>query len=197
MATRSDQMRRRRVAQAFADLMTALGKTPTGALASTPLRAAILWTEHLVPSAKPNLSRLFRSSPRARHHGPVILRELGVHLVCPHHLTIAFGQACIAYCPGKSLAGFGAIARLVEQATGGFVLQEEAARLVAEALVAHLGATAAVVLIEAKHPCHNVTHPRSHKAVAETWAQAGDRREAIQLRTLVLRGAGVRPKRGL
>jgi GTP cyclohydrolase I len=111
----------------------------------------------------------------------VSLLDLGVQLVCPHHLTVAFGRAHVAYVPGARVAGFGALARLVAACAARVALQEEVTSAIAEALVEHFGARAAVAVIEATHPCHNVLHPRSHGARAVTWASAGEARAKRQL----------------
>jgi GTP cyclohydrolase I len=181
--------RRRRVQKAFSTLLKALGQSATGDLALTPARAAALWTERLVPELSADLSGLFAGSPRAKAHTPVILRDLRVHLVCPHHLTVAFGVASVAYFPGRILAGFGALAHLVESVTAGLILQEQATQAIAEALIKYVGATSAAAVINAQHPCHNVAHPRSHAAVAETWAASGDPRESGLLSRLLARHA--------
>ena len=177
---------RRNVQRAFVELLAALGATPYGALRGSPQRAAALWSEHLLSGEREDVSRIIGAGIRNKRHTPVAVTHIGMHLVCPHHLTVAFGEAHVAYAPEGKLVGFGTLTRLVRACTSRFVLQEEAGQLVADALATHLGARAAAVLLVATHPCHNVTMPRAHKARAATWAVAGRSRDARDLKTLIL-----------
>jgi GTP cyclohydrolase IA len=104
-----------------------------------------------------------------------------VHLVCPHHLTVALGHAHLAYLPRGRVVGFGALTRLARALTARLVLQEDATRELAEALVAGIDAGAAAAMIEAAHPCHSVAHAGAHDAQAVTFATAGDERSARRL----------------
>jgi GTP cyclohydrolase I len=178
--------RRQDVQQAFEDLLTALGASPRGALAGSPKRAAALWAEHLLAGEHEDLGRIIGKGMKTKHRTPVAVTGVGMHLVCPHHLTVAFGAAHVAYAPAGKLVGLGTLTRLVRACTARFVLQEEAGQLVADALVEHLGAEAAAVLIVAEHPCHNITEPRAHRAKAATWAQAGRARAVGELKSLIL-----------
>lgn len=154
-------------------MLSSLGCTLEGEMVKTPAHAARLWTEHLLSGEGVDLAKTLGRGSRSRARAPVTLLDIGVHLVCPHHLTVAFGHAHLAYLPNGRLAGFGALARLVKSATARLVLQEEAAETIAATMVEHLGARAAVVVIDATHPCHNVPYGRSHRARAVTWGRAG------------------------
>jgi GTP cyclohydrolase IA len=167
--------------QLFAELLASFGHPATGDLADTPDRAARLWHEELLKgegvAPATALGRGLASSSRA----PVLLRDVAIHLVCPHHLTIGFGAAHVAYAPGGRLASFGGLVKLVEACTCRLVLQEEAAHNIASALVEHLGARAAVAQLSATHPCHNVPHARALHSSAESWGEAGDPEVAARL----------------
>jgi GTP cyclohydrolase I len=171
----------RQVAAAFRGLLESLDAPVAGELRQTPERAAALWLDHLTSGEGINLAAVLgRGSPSASA-SPVSLFGIGIHLVCPHHLTIAFGQAHVAYIPNGRLAGFGALARLVGAASARLALQEEVTDAIADALICGLGARAAVVVLEATHPCHNVLHPRSQRARAVTWAVRGEKSAARRL----------------
>jgi GTP cyclohydrolase IA len=165
---------RPRAAAAFRELLAALGVDPKGELRDTPERAATMWLDHLMAGECADLAAVVGRGTATRSQAPVSLFDLGVHLVCPHHLTVAFGRAHIAYVPGGRIAGFGALARLVAACSARLELQENVTTAIAEALVEHLGARAAIAVIEATHPCHNVLQPRSHAARAVTWAAVGE-----------------------
>jgi GTP cyclohydrolase I len=185
MASEVADPRTERIAELTKQLLEALGYQAYGDLERTPQRVADLWTTQLVkpPVDIPTLLKVGASPPEAQGlTTPVAVANIGVHLVCPHHLTVAFGRAHVAYTPGKYVLGFGTIGRLVEHLTSRLVLQERATQDIADALVTHAAATAATVCIEATHPCHNVARPRSHDAVAITWAVAGDEKQHDTLR---------------
>lgn len=177
---------RRDVQKAFVHLLAALGASPTGKLLGSPRRAAALWAEHLLSGEGEDLGRIVGAGMRSPNDTPVAVTHIGMHLVCPHHLTVAFGEAHVAYAPAGRLVGFGTLTRLVRACTARFVLQEDAGQLVADALVTHLRARAAAVMLSATHPCHNVSMPRAHKARATTWAHAGKARDVRALKTLLL-----------
>ncbi len=178
-------LRRAQARRAVADLLAALGCRLRGELAGTPARVAALWTEHLLAGEGADLGALLGRGSGAPSAAPVTLLDVGVHLVCPHHLTVAFGTAHVGYLPRRRVAGFGALARLIHACTARLVLQEDASTAIARALCDHLDAEAAVAVIDATHPCHNVPHGRSHRAHAVTWGQAGSRRGAAELRRLL------------
>lgn len=170
------------------ELLQALGHEATGDLARTPERVAELWTEHLVRPLGDIESLLTKGLVPADDQTisqPTAIVDMGVHMVCPHHLTVAFGRAHVAYVPGTQVLGFGTISELAARMTSRLVLQERATQDIAEALVRYAGAQAAVAALQATHPCHNVGHPRSHDAQAVTWAFVGDVKHQEALRETV------------
>lgn len=181
--------RREALEAAFTQLLLAAGREPTGEFAETPARAAELWDAQLLAGVERSFEDLFDEViVDPDRTDPISMLDMGVHLVCPHHLTISFGQAHVAYHPAGKIVGFGTLAELVERATARLVLQEEATDDIARVLQEQLGARAAVAAIEATHPCHNVPHARSHGARALSWATAGDSAIAEDLKELVLAG---------
>jgi GTP cyclohydrolase IA len=185
-------VRRPRVEAAFRELLVALGYGPDGTLERTPRRTAELWLEHLIAGEHADVSQLFARAVPTRSASPVVLRGLGVHLVCPHHLTVALGHASLAYVPKGRIAGFGSVTRLVEIMSARLALQEDVTRDIAQALVRELGARAAVVSLEAAHPCQAVAHPRAHDARAVTMAHAGDSNTSERLERLLRRAESAR-----
>lgn len=176
---------RRRIQAALRELIEASGVGLHGELRGTPKRAADLWTDHLLAGEQLDPGQCLASTMPSRSPTAVSLLDIDVHLVCPHHLTIAFGTAHLAYLPGERIASLGGLADLVTACTARLVLQETATGSIVDALVEHLGATAAVAMIEATHPCHNVTRPKTHRSRVVTWASAGKDKEANRLRGLL------------
>jgi GTP cyclohydrolase I len=186
--TPTREQRRSRAERALRDLLTALGCELEGELRGTPRRAAELWSRYLLDGEHQDPAAILGSGSRTRSRAPVTLFNVGVHLVCPHHLTVAFGLAHVGYLPNGRVAGFGALARLIHAGTARLVLQEDASNAIAAAIVEQMGATAAVAVIDAMHPCHNVPHARSHRARAVTWGESGTGAGVRQLRGLVKAG---------
>ena len=162
--------------KAFASLLGALGVPKSGCFARTPQRAADLWRGCILAGEGRDRRALLRGAMPYRGKAPTLVQHLGLHMVCPHHLTIAFGTAAVAYLPHGRLLGFGTLSDLVQACTARFVLQEDATQDICDALVKYAGARAAMARIVATHPCHNLTHPRAHAARATTVAQAGTAR---------------------
>lgn len=177
--------RREALEAIFSQLLEAAGYEANGEMAETPARAAELWDERLLAGVGRPLAEVLGEPIVAESHDPVSMLDMGVHLVCPHHLTVSFGKAHVAFTPTRAIIGFGSLAKLVERATARLVLQEQATRDIATTLQESLDARAAVAAIEATHPCHNVPHPRSHGARAFTVASAGDAAEAKRLEAMI------------
>lgn len=189
MAKKADPKRQRRVLleQGFSKLVEAFGVESPAQGRRTAVRCATLWADHLLAGEGADLQRIIGRGQAATCHTPVCITGIGIYLVCPHHLTVAFGEAHIAYVPHERLLGFGALSRLAQACTAKMVLQEAATQAIADALVAHLGAASVLVRLDAMHPCHNLPYPRSHRAHAITEAQAGAKTGARALRGLMER----------
>lgn len=149
---------------------------------STPEQAATLWCEQLLAGEGRDLTAALLPTMPSALAAPVVVFDLDIQLVCPHHLTVAFGRADVAYLPDGALVGFGAISDMLQLACGRLVLQEQASQDAAAAIQAALGARAAVVQMQATHPCHNVTRPRAHRAQVRTWGQVGGAADIAELR---------------
>lgn len=165
--------RQQRIAAALAQLVESLGMD-AWTDAHTIERASALWHQTLLPETQtPPLQALGRGTPSSAS-GPIVVEGLGFHLVCPHHLTVAPGQADIAYWPEGRVVGFGRLTQLIQACCARPVLQEDAGFMAAQSLWRGLGARAVAVRLRAVHPCHTAVHPASHPAQAQTWAMAGD-----------------------
>jgi GTP cyclohydrolase I len=187
MAKKADPKQQRRVLleQGFSKLVQAFGIESPAQGRRMATRCATLWAEHLLVGEGADLQRIIGRGQAATCQTPVCITGIGIYLVCPHHLTVAFGEAHIAYVPDKRLLGFGALSRLAQACTAKLVLQEAATQAIADALATHLGAASVLVRLDAMHPCHNLPYPRSHRARAITEAHAGARTGARALRSLM------------
>ena len=189
MAKKADPQQQRRILleQGLSKLFAALGFESSAEARRTATRCATLWSEHLLAGEGADLQRIIGRGQATNCQTPVCITGIGIHLVCPHHLTVAFGEAQIGYVPNKRLLGFGPLSRLAQACTARLVLQEHATQNIADALVKHLGAASALVRLDALHPCHNLPYPRSHRARAVTEARAGAQHGARILRGLMHR----------
>ena len=115
----------------------------------------------------------------------VIVKDIEVYSLCEHHMLPFFGKAHIAYEPSDHVVGFGALTRLLEHCTQRLNLQEDAGAMAARLLQERLNAKAVCVVIDARHPCHNIIHTRGHDARAITWSHAGDDDAARRLEVIL------------
>ena len=161
--------------RAFAAFLAAAGVDRADPeLAGTPGRAAQAWADELLDG--------YRTDPKAALGPPsaapagaglVTVTHLDFTGVCPHHLLPWRGLAHVAYLPGAHLAGFGRLAALVDCLAHRLVLQETLARDVAQALVEHLGARGAGVVLEAEQTCMTLRGEKRTRSRARTEATAG------------------------
>ncbi len=134
--------------------LRALGVPPEGPhLAGTPARVAALWAQlfaGLDPAHAPDLATFPNPSPAA---GMVLAARLPFHSMCAHHLLPFFGRASVAYLPGTSIVGLGALPRLVDHHARRPTLQEDIAAGVADALERVLDPRGVAVHLSARHLC--------------------------------------------
>lgn len=130
-------MDRKGLKQAFGVL---LEKLPGHGPAAEDLEA---WSERLVEAWADELlggeamdlaAALGETLSLGTRRQEVCLANIRFTLVCPHHLTLAIGEASIRYWPRAKVAGPSGLVRLVDAATRRRVLQEEAVEMIADTL---------------------------------------------------------------
>jgi GTP cyclohydrolase I len=186
----------RRAVHAF---LVAIG-APVGAdpeLEGTPDRVVEAWSKDFLSGYAMDPARLFRDATQSSSTAVVVLRGIEATTMCPHHLLPASGRIHVGYWPGTKVAGFGAIAALVDGHTRRLALQEDIARNVAEALVEHLGAKAAACMVDLVPTCATARGERRHglRAVATSYAGRAEHEPALRaefLATLGVTEAGER-----
>ncbi len=135
-------------------------------LAATPERVAEAWAEDLLDGYGRDPAAILAETMPARGNDLVAVTGLDFHSMCPHHLLPSRGVAHVGYVPGARVVGFGQIARLVDCFAHRLVLEEDLARLVAEALVDHVGARGAACVLDAEQMCLTVRGERRRRARA-------------------------------
>ena len=166
-------------------------------LAGTPARVAEAWLEDLLDGYREDPAAILAGAMPAGGRDLVAVTDIDFHSVCPHHLLPSRGLAHVAYVPGRKVVGFGQIARLVDCFAHRLILEEELARRVAEALVRHLGARGAAVVLDAEQACLTVRGERRRRARAHAQCFLGvlERDEKLQRRLLSLIGPTSRRRR--
>jgi GTP cyclohydrolase IA len=164
-----------RAARAVRELLDALG-TPVESdpeLASTPERVARAWAEELLAGYRMDPSAILADSTASTSSGLVIVRSIQITTMCPHHLLPSAGVAHIGYLPGSRVVGLGAIAKLAECFARRFMLQEDLGARIADALIEHLGARGAGVVLDLAPSCVTARGENQHAARAITTSTAG------------------------
>lgn len=83
----------------------------------------------------------------------VVVKDIPLYSKCEHHMADIFGTATIAYVPNGRIVGLSKLDRLLEVYARRLQVQERLTGQVADALMEHLGAKGAGVVIKARHMC--------------------------------------------
>ena len=179
-----------RAARAVTELLEALG-APVGTdpeLEGTGRRVAEAFAQELLAGYGMDPAEILAESTAATTPGLVLLRDLPVTTVCPHHLMPASGVAHVAYLPGSRVAGFGSIGRLVDCFSRRLALQEALGQNVVDALATHLGARGAGCVLDLSPTCLTARGGRRHGARAVTYAWSGEMARDAAARSEMLGG---------
>lgn len=166
-------MNRQQAEHAIEQFLRAFGHEPEGELAQTPALVAEAWCDMLQGQGVDAAAILRESAMAADSGGLVVLRDLDVTTMCPHHLMPAHGRGDVLYLPGGQLAGFGAIARALRATTRKLTLQERAGEDMVSALMDGLGAKAAACRLRLTHTCLVARGAREGSALVESLTFSG------------------------
>lgn len=164
-----------RAAEAIEQFLRAVG-APVGQdpeLAETGRRVAEAFAGDLLAGYRADPAAILAESTASDARGMVLVTAIGTSTTCPHHLMPAPGLAHVGYLPGERVVGLGALARLVDCYARRLILQEDLGRAIALALVEHLGARAAGVVLDLAPTCMTARGDRRHGARAITSAYEG------------------------
>ncbi len=164
-----------RAEHAVLDFLEALGFDPKNdsELRDTPARVVAAFANELLRGYEVDLEMLFSEpcvAPAARSGQWVLLRDLNLATVCPHHLLPALGVASVGYVAGERLFGLGTLASLVDALSRRLALQEGIGQDVVDALMQHGGAQAAYCEITLTHSCLSARTPGRELAKVTTLA---------------------------
>lgn len=184
---------RRAAARAIEDFLRALGHEPEGDLEGTGERVADAWADDLLEGESIDAAAVLREGSidvGAGASGIVVVRDIAVTTMCPHHLLPAHGTGLVAYLPSRRVAGIGTVAHVVDALSRRLTLQERIGAGVVELLVGELGARGALCRLALTHACLVARGERKAGAVVETLAVAGSFAEATADRDLVFAALG-------
>jgi GTP cyclohydrolase IA len=176
----------------FLDAVVPARERDAADLAGTPARVAEAWLEDLLDGYHMDPAEILAEALPSPAKELVAVTGIDFHSMCPHHLLPSRGLAHVAYVPGGQVVGFGQLARLVDCFAHRLVLEEDLARLVAEALVTHIGARGAACVLDAEQTCLSVRgelRPRA-RAHAQCFLGVLDTDARLQGRFLAVCGEG-------
>jgi len=165
-----------RAAQAIEEFLRALGYESKGELVGTGERVAQAWLDELVSGEGKDARAPLRDGSLSLGdgpHGPVLLRNVAVATMCPHHLLPSHGHATVAYRPRRLAAGLGAIAQMIDLSARRLALQETLTQSIANALHEGLDAEGSFCHLAMTHTCFVVRGERQDASVVESMAFAG------------------------
>ena len=178
-------------ARAINDFLIALGFDPEREplLRGTGERVAQAYLDEFCRGYCVEIDSLLKEHLLKGEADEVIVHQLSVTTMCPHHLLPASGHATVAYEPCGHLVGFGVIARVVDACSRRLALQEQIGQNVADALMKHLSPSWAACRLVMHHTCISATSEACAHANVETIALKGDCTE--QKKQLVYQSLGV------
>lgn len=162
-----------RIARAVCEILTAIGENPRReGLVETPKRVAEAYA-HLFAGLHEDPARHLEGGFAEEARDLVLVRDLPVASLCEHHLLPFIGKAHVGYVPSGRIAGFSELARVVEGYAKRPQLQERLTAQVADAVYGALGASGAIVIVEATHSCMMMRRPETTGSLAVTSAARG------------------------
>jgi len=160
--------------RAVCDLLRALGVDPdTDGMRDTPARVARMYRE-LFSGLRQDPADLLGRTFDVAYDEIVILRDIRFASMCEHHLLPFTGRAHVAYLPGERVVGLSKLARTVEAFARRPQIQERLTCQIADALMEHLAARGALVVIDAEHLCMKIRGVNQPGSLMTTSAVRGE-----------------------
>ncbi|MFC7373678.1 GTP cyclohydrolase I FolE [Brachybacterium sp. GCM10030267] len=172
-----------RLQAAVREILAAIGEDPDRAgLQDTPARVARMY-EEVFDGLDRDPHEPLATTFDIQHQELVLVRDIGFHSMCEHHLLPFVGVAHVGYIPdGAVVTGLSKLARLVDVYARRPQVQERLTFQIADALMDELGAGGAIVVIEAEHMCMSMRGVRAEGARTVTSAVRGMLRDSPSTR---------------
>ena len=171
-------------ARAIEAFLTALGHPPDSdpQLRETGRMVARAFHEEFLCGYAADPAALLRDGIASTGGDLIVVKDLAITCMCPHHLLPATGVLHLGYLPADRIVGFGALERLAQALSRRLILQEALCEQVAQALVDDLGARGAGCIAELQPLCLTARGKRPTHAKVVTAATSGVLRENADLR---------------
>ncbi|MDD3414938.1 MAG: GTP cyclohydrolase I FolE [Lachnospiraceae bacterium] len=121
-------------------------------LLDTPERIGRMYEEifgGLYEDAGVHLNKTFH----AKDNKMIVEKDITFYSTCEHHLMPFYGKCHVAYIPNGKVVGLSKLARTVEVYARRPQIQEQLTAQIADAIMEHLDAKGAMVMMEAEHMC--------------------------------------------
>lgn len=165
--------------QAAADLLAALGAdVDSEHLRETPRRVAQAFAELLSPL--PFNPTTFPND--GGYDELVLVRDIPFQSLCAHHMLPFHGIAHIAYLPGERIIGLSKLGRVVDLFARDLQIQERLTTQVADWLEEHLQPRGVGVIVEAEHFCMSLRGVQKPGALTVTSALRGSVKDDARTR---------------
>lgn len=167
-----------RARRAVEELLRALGHDPDSEpeFRETPEHVVAAFERDLLVGREVDLAALLSAEDGVTDDGTdgiVVVKDIEVTTMCPHHLMPAQGKAVVAYLPGSRVLGLGRIPRLVDACARRLTFQEQIGKQVVHALMVHAGASGAFCRLSLVHSCMTARGSRQAGSSVHTVASAG------------------------
>jgi GTP cyclohydrolase I len=175
-------MDREAAARAIDAFLRALGLDPDREpeLLGTGARVTSAFADELIAGYGVDVDALLSQNVFAGRSDLVVVRDLPLATMCPHHLMPATGHATVGFAPDEHLVGVGTVARVLDAFARRLALQEQIGERTVAALQKHLAPRWAACRITMSHACMTSRGERTHGARVETLAlSGGDVDEAV------------------
>ncbi|CAG7571751.1 GTP cyclohydrolase I [Barrientosiimonas humi] len=174
MSTRA-KIDHRRAAAAVRELLIAVGEDPEReGLRDTPDRVARAYAE-MFAGLQQDPAEVLQRTFEIDHDELVMVKDIEVYSTCEHHLLPFHGVAHVSYIPAKDgrVTGLSKLARLVDVYAKRPQVQERLTSQIADAIMRHLKAQGALVVLDCEHLCMSMRGVRKPGARTQTSAVRG------------------------
>ena len=166
-------MDKKKIQEGVKLILEGIGENPDReGLLDTPDRIARMYEEifgGLTQTAEEPLSKTFHVKDNAM----VLEKDITFYSTCEHHLLPFYGKVHIGYIPDGKVVGLSKLARTVEVFARRLQLQEQLTGQIADALMEHMQAKGAIVMIEAEHMCMTMRGIKKPGSQTVTLARRG------------------------
>jgi len=122
-------------------------------LRETPGLVTDAWTRELLSGYQSGKGPLLVPLSEKPPDSLILVRGIRFASICRHHLLPFQGTAAVGYLPHRRLAGFSAVARLVDALARRLQIQEDLSEEILNTLEEALAPRGSACLLEASHQC--------------------------------------------